>query len=114
MHISNIILFLTSIFIANAHVISNSTFDKFVSTHKLLIDSREYNLRANNYYQELERVNQINANDSNNWIEELNPMSVWTLSEKSSLLGYNKMTKMAHKPNNKLLWNSIYNALNLK
>jgi cathepsin L len=106
MQTTNIILFLTGVFIANAHTISNATFDKFVSTHKLIIDSLEYNLRANNYYQELERVNQINENNSNNWIEELNPMSVWTLSEKSSLLGYNKMTKMAYNPKNKLLWNS--------
>ena len=111
MQLTNLILIFTSIFGVNAVTLTNSTFEHFLSTHKINIKPSEYNLRAKLYYKELDRVTQANlANsaksaNSKNWIEELNSMSIMTPSEKSSLLGYSKYTLTAHKPTNRLGWN---------
>lgn len=104
MQLTNLLFIFATICIGNINALGNSTFENFLSTHKISVPAHEFTQREKLYYKELDRINQVNS-QSTLWLEELNSMSIMTPSEKSNLFGYSKQTSAAHKPSNKLDWN---------
>jgi cathepsin L len=67
----------------------NSTFDDFLSLHKLDINPNEYQYRHDIFLKEQKRINQHNQ-ENKGWVESMNPMSIMDKNERKKYYGYSK------------------------